>query len=268
MGVDFSLLMATSDHNLGTYVPIHKNQYIIYMKMNRLTRKGFTLVELLVVIAIIVALAALATPAILKQRKKMDMTQAISNSKQVYLVLMDFEQDMGSFPDTVTATQSQELTQFTGNFSNQLLGQLIAGGYTKSEEIFFAKGGNPAGNKKPDDVINPVARILQQGECGFSYVLVSGGGGQPRGLSTSDNGGIPVICAPVTTGGGDAVFNPEPYDNRGVYLRIDGSARSERLNANDSRVRIGGGGSLFGAGVGTVWGTGNTALTPNVLLPN
>ncbi|TAE90065.1 MAG: prepilin-type N-terminal cleavage/methylation domain-containing protein [Verrucomicrobia bacterium] len=53
--------------------------------MNRLTRKGFTLVELLVVIAIIVALAALATPAILKQRKKMDMTQAISNSKQVYL---------------------------------------------------------------------------------------------------------------------------------------------------------------------------------------
>ena len=80
MGVDFSLLMATSDHNPGTYVPIHKNQYIIYMKMNRLTRKGFTLVELLVVIAIIVALAALATPAILKQRKKMDMTQAISNS--------------------------------------------------------------------------------------------------------------------------------------------------------------------------------------------
>ncbi len=95
MGVDFSLLMASSDHNPGTYVPIHKNQYIIHMKMNRLTRKGFTLVELLVVIAIIVALAALATPAILKQRKKMDMTQAISNSKQVYLVLMDFEQDMG-----------------------------------------------------------------------------------------------------------------------------------------------------------------------------
>jgi prepilin-type N-terminal cleavage/methylation domain-containing protein len=240
------------------------------MKMKQLTRKGFTLVELLVVIAIIVALAALATPAILKQRKKMDMTQAISNSKQVYLVLMDFEQDMGSFPDSVTATQSTELAQFTGTFSNQLLGQLIAGGYTKSEEIFYAKGGNPAGNRKPDDVINPVARILQQGECGFAYVLASGGsssGGQPRGLSTSDNGGIPIICAPVRTGGNDAIFNPDPYDSRGVYLRVDGAARTERLNVNDNRIRIGGGGTLFGAGVGTVWGTGDTALQPNVLLP-
>jgi prepilin-type N-terminal cleavage/methylation domain-containing protein len=237
------------------------------MKLKQWTRKGFTLVELLVVIAIIVALAGLATPAILKQRKKMDMTQAISNSRQVFTVLIDFEQDYGSFPDTQTATQSQELTQFTGTFANQLLGQLIAGGYTKSEEIFYAKGGNPSGNKKPDDVINPVARILQQGECGFSYVTVSGGGGQPRGLTTSDNGGIPVLCAPVKTGGNDAVFNPDPYDNRGVFMRIDFSARSERLNTTDNRVRIPGGGTLFGSGVGTVWGSGDTALQPNVLLP-
>ncbi|MFY7816812.1 MAG: prepilin-type N-terminal cleavage/methylation domain-containing protein [Akkermansiaceae bacterium] len=240
------------------------------MKTNKWTRKGFTLVELLVVIAIIVALAALATPAILRQRKKMDMTQAISNSKQIYLVLQDFEQDFGNFPDTNTATQSQDLQQFSGNFANQLLGQLIAGGYTRSEEIFFAKGGNPAGNKKPDDVINPVASILQQGECGFAYVLVTGGSsssGTARGLSTSDNGGIPILCAPVKTGGNDAVFNADPYDNRGVYLRVDGSARSERLNSNDNRVRLGGGNTLFGAGVGTVWGQGASALQPNVLLP-
>jgi prepilin-type N-terminal cleavage/methylation domain-containing protein len=240
------------------------------MKTKPWTRKGFTLVELLVVIAIIVALAALATPAILKQRKKMDMTQAISNSKQIYLVLMDFEQDMGTFPDQNTATQSQELQAFTGNFANQLLGQLIAGGYTKSEEIFFAKGGNPAGNRKPDDVINPVQRILTQGECGFSYVQVTGGAGGAggvRGLSTSDNGGIPILCAPVQTGGTDAVFKTDPYDNRGVYLRVDGSARSERLNPNDNRIRIGGGNTLFGAGIGTVWGQGTNALQPTVLLP-
>jgi prepilin-type N-terminal cleavage/methylation domain-containing protein len=240
------------------------------MKTKTWTRKGFTLVELLVVIAIIVALAALATPAILKQRKKMDMTQAISNSKQVYLVLMDFEQDMGNFPDQNTATQSQELQAFAGNFANSLLGQLIAGGYTKSEEIFFAKGGNPAGNRKPDDVINPVGRILTQGEVGFSYVLVTGGtsgAAGARGLSTSDNGGIPILCAPVQTGGSDAVFKTDPYDNRGVYLRVDGSARSERLNPTDNRIRIGGGNTLFAAGVGTVWGQGAEALQPNVLLP-
>lgn len=238
------------------------------MKTKKWTRKGFTLVELLVVIAIIVALAALATPAILKQRKKMDMTQAISNSKQIYLVLMDFEQDMGTFPDQNTATQSPELQAFTGNFANNMLGQLIAGGYTRSEEIFFAKGGNPAGNRKPDDVINPVQRILTQGEVGFSYVLVAGGASNTglRGLSTSDNGGIPILCAPVQTGGSDAVFKPDPYDNRGVYLRVDGAAKSERLNPNDNRIRVGGGNTLFGAGIGTVWGQGTNALQPNVLL--
>lgn len=239
------------------------------MKTKKWNRKGFTLVELLVVIAIIVALAALATPAILKQRKKMDMTQAISNSKQVYLILMDFESDMGNFPDATTAESSDELGSFTGNFSNKMLGQLIAGGYTKSEEIFFAKGGNPAGNKKPNDVISPVAEILEAGECGFSYVQVTGGSSGTsgaRGLSTSDNGGIPILLAPVSTGGQDATFKPDPYDNRGVYLRVDGSARSERLNQTDNKIKLSGK-TLFQSGTGTVWGEGSSALTPQVLTP-
>ena len=90
------------------------------MNMKKLSRKGFTLVELLVVIAIIVALAALATPAILKQRKKVDMTQAVSNSKQIYLLLMDFEGDFGAFPDATTAAASNNAQQFTGNFSNNI----------------------------------------------------------------------------------------------------------------------------------------------------
>jgi prepilin-type N-terminal cleavage/methylation domain-containing protein len=236
------------------------------MKTKQWTRKGFTLVELLVVIAIIVALAALATPAILRQRKKMDMTQAVSNSKQVYLVLMDFEQDLGSFPSAETAQQSDELNSFTGTQSNRLLGQLIAGGYTKSEEIFYAKGGNPSGNRKPDDVISPVGKILETGECGFAYVNVTGTSGL-RGLSTSDNGGIPIIMAPVSTAGAEPTFKPDPYDNKGVYLRIDGSARTERLNTQTNQLKIAGGKTLFQTGAGTVWGEGDNALQPTVYLP-
>jgi prepilin-type N-terminal cleavage/methylation domain-containing protein len=239
------------------------------MNMKKLSRKGFTLVELLVVIAIIVALAALATPAILKQRKKVDMTQAVSNSKQIYLLLMDFEGDFGSFPDATTAAASNNAQQFTGNFANNMLGQLIAEGYTTSEAIFYAKGGNPSGNAKPDDVINPVGQILRQGECGFSYTLVTGGSSSntgQRGLSTSDNGGIPILCAPIQTGGTNAIFKPAPYDNRGVYLRVDGSARQERINVQDNTIRIGGNRSLFQGGIGTVWGDTNP-LTPSVLLP-
>jgi prepilin-type N-terminal cleavage/methylation domain-containing protein len=241
------------------------------MKQKKWNRKGFTLVELLVVIAIIVALAALATPAILKQRKKVDKVQAISNMKNIHLVMMDFENDFGSFPDSTTAQQDDQLNAFTGQTSNSLLGQLIASAAIQSEEIFYAKGGNPAGNKKPDNVIQPAQQILQRGECGFAYVLVTGGSGNtagPRGLSTSDNGQIPYLCAPVVTGGADAVFKPEPYDSRGVYIRIDGSAKDERLDPRDNRVKLPGtSNTLFEAGQGTVWGTGNTALTPNVLLP-
>ena len=245
-----------------------QNQTNNTMKTKLRTRKGFTLVELLVVISIIAALAGLAVPAILKQKKKMDMTQAISNSKQIYLVLLDFESDMGTFPDATTATSSTELNSFTGSNSNNMLGQLIAGGYTKSEEIFFAKGGNPAGNKKPDDVISPTTSILRAGECGFAYTQVTGGATPGlRGLSTSDNGGIPIIMAPVQTGASDPVFKTDPYDNRGVYLRVDGSARSERLNQTDFKIKIGGGKTLFQTGSGTVWGEGANALTPSVSTP-
>jgi len=240
------------------------------MKMKKWNRKGFTLVELLVVIAIIVALAALATPAILKQRKKVDKVQAISNAKQVYLLMMDFESDFGSFPDSATAAASNNARSFNGNTANSLLGQLIAEGFTTSEEIFYAKGGNAASNKKPDNVITPEAQILRAGECGFAYTLVTGGAGASptaRGLSTSDNGGIPILTTPVITGGSEAIFNPAPFDNRGVYLRVDGSAREERINPNDNKVKIGGGMTLFQLGQGTVWLQGDTKLNPQILLP-
>jgi hypothetical protein len=93
--------------------------------------------------------------------------------------------------------------------------------------------------------------------------MVTGDGSGPRGLSTSDNGGLPVICAPVQSGGSDAVFKPEPYDNRGVYLRVDGSARNERLNQTNNKVKVASK-TLFDAGNGTVW---DTTLTPQVVLP-
>lgn len=236
------------------------------MKTKPWTRKGFTLVELLVVIAIIVALAALATPAILKQRKKMDMTQAISNSKQIYLVLMDFESDKGTFPSDITAGTDAALSTFLGAKN---LGQLIGGGYTTSEEIFYSKGGNPAGNIKPDDVITLPADVLKAGENGFAYVTVTGGSpAVTRGLSTSDNGGMAILVTPVTTGGSSAVCKPDPFDNRGVYLRVDGSARAERLTAA-FEIKIGSAGAppvdrlLFDAGAGTVW----AGYTPVVTLP-
>ena len=199
---------------------------------------------------------ALLNPRIWNCTKKMDMVQAISNSKQIYLVLMDFESDMGKFPDDETAAKA-ELHAFRGPHSNDYLGQLIAGGYTKTEQIFYAY--DKRYPRKPDDLISPPEQILQKGECGFGYVMIEEKG-KERGLSSKDNGGLPLVVAPIVNSLG--VFETKSYAGRGVYLRVDGSARNERLDSNN-KVRVGPL-TLFDTGTGTVWGT---ELKPVILLP-
>ena len=201
--------------------------------------KGFTLVELLVVIAIIAALAAMATPVIMKQNKKAAMTEATSNAKQVFYLMVEFDQDYGEFPGDATAVD--ELAGYTGSKSNDYLAQFIAGGYTKSEEIFYAKGG-ASNNKKPDNVITNQNDQLKAGECGFAYV---------RGQSTSDNSGRPLLFAPYE---GSQKFKPDPYDGKAVVLRIDGAVKQLLLNKDTNLAKIGGGKTLFDTGSDSVWG--------------
>lgn len=206
-------------------------------------------------------LAVMSRPLIIRSHKKMEMTQAISNSKQIYLVLLDFENDYGNFPDDETEAKYEDLDAFRGPHSNDYLGQLIAGGYTKSEEIFYAF--DKRYSAKPDDVIFPREEILQKGECGFGYIRVEEkieGKSLVRGLSTDDNGGLPILIAPIVDV--DGRVEPLSYKGRGVYLRVDGSARSERLDSYN-KIRVGPQ-TLFDTGTGTVWGT---ELKPVILLP-
>ncbi len=212
--------------------------------------KGFTLVELLVVIAIIAALAAMATPVIMKQNKKAAMTEATSNAKQIFYLLVEFDQDYGEFPGDDTAVD--ELSGYSGSNSNDYLAQLIEGGYTKSEEIFYAKGG-ASNNKKPDNVITNKTDQLKKGECGFAYI---------KGMSTSDNSGRPVLFAPYDT---SQKFKPDPYDGKAVVLRIDGAVKQLLLNKTSNEAKIGGGKTLFATGADTVWGT--DGFTTSNLLP-
>ena len=204
--------------------------------------KGFTLVELLVVIAIIAALAAMATPVIMKQQKKAAMTTTISNAKQIFLLMVEFDQDFGAFPNDDTANADDDLNGYSGSNSNDYLGQFIAGGYVKSEEIFYAKAGSST-NKLPDNDFSSKAVTLEAGECGFSYVV---------NQSTSDNTGRPIVMAPMT--GSGETFKEDPYDGKAVALRIDGAAKTLRISKTSKKANIGAGRTLFDTGNDTVWG--------------
>lgn len=231
------------------------------MKRKHWYRKGFTLVELLVVIAIIVALAGLSVPAILRQKKKADMVQATNNAKQIYMLLVDFDQDYGSFPDPSTAT-AVESTAGTappsGTDANSILAQLIVGGFVQSEEIFFTK--TPY-TKKPDNVTNG-DKVLEKGECGFGYVMTTGN----AAMSTAANAGRCVLVTPLLNASASESFDPDPFDGKAVVLRIDGSAKAESIvrgETNKGKVSVGNSQTLLSTGTNSVWGD----TTPVVAAP-
>lgn len=177
---------------------------------------------------------------LLAQRKKAEMTQAISNSKQIYYLMIEFDGDYGEFPSDSTEGEDG-MKGYKGKHSNDYFGQFFAGGYTKSEEIFYAKGGAPT-TKKADNDTSTKAKTLAAGECGFAYY---------KGESTSSNSGKPLVFAPMT--GKGFKFDPKPYGGKAVVLHIDGSVRAYEIDKNgDARMRNGK--KLFDAGVDTVWG--------------
>ena len=180
------------------------------------------------VIFVVAVLAALAAPAIIKTRKKAEMTRALSNGKQLYLCMLDFESDMGSFPDQSTSEDHKDPAYYDAGTSNRYLAQLIEGDYTTSEMLFTT---GEEGYNKADGIISPNAEILKKGENGWAYVLVDDKTDTPviRGLSTADGGDIPFLIAPLAEPSGK--INPKPYDGRWLYIRTDGSARNERYDS-------------------------------------
>lgn len=200
--------------------------------------KGFTLVELLVVIAIIAALAAMATPVIMKQNKKAAMTEATNNAKQIFYLMVEFDGDFGEFPSDTSKDdiEAGDITLGTTS-SNDFFRQFFAGRYTQSEEIFYAKSKI---TKKPNNALK--GDTLSEGECGFAYI---------KGQSTSDNTGRPLVMAPMEDG--EQEFDPDPYDSKCVVLRIDGAVKQLRLN-NDNKAILSGTQTLFDGGEDSVWG--------------
>lgn len=168
------------------------------------------------------------------------MTEATSNAKQVFYLLVEFDQDYGCFPDDVTAVDA--LAECRGDYANDYLAQLFRAGYTTSEAIFYVRGGTKK-DKRPDSVIQHKERLLEAGENGFAYI---------KGLDTSSNSGMPVLLSPMHQDG--TRFSRDTDHHKAIVLRVDGAVKQMKIDRKTGEVQIGEGKTLFQSGADTVWG--------------
>lgn len=222
------------------------------MKMKKTLHKGFTLVELLVVIAIIAVLAGLATPAILKAKKNADKAKTINNARQIGIALSEFDNMFGSYPsdDTRQILEDENIEVPDGDHSNAYFSQLILSKAISGEKIFYAKGVRGV-TKEGDDITSSRDKVLERGECGFGYVMLS----DNEALSSSySQPSTPLVVAPLKEGGTNPVFNTTAYNNECVYLRGDSSVATNRLTEEGKAALVGQRGKdLFSTGEDTIW---------------
>jgi prepilin-type N-terminal cleavage/methylation domain-containing protein len=227
------------------------------MKTNNKNNRGFTLVELLVVIVIIAALAALTAPMVIRQRKKADQTEAISNARQIGLAFIEFDNEYGSLPGTATLALLNTTATVKGTAganSNGYFKMLMQADLTDSEAIFYAKARNTI---KPDGNAASDAEALKAKEVGFGYIAIG-----TEGLSSAGNPARPVILTPLTPGA--ATLDPGPFDKNLVILRMDNSVTAVKMvvaaGATVGTVSVGGV-DLF-TSANTVWDGATPAIKP------
>ncbi len=231
------------------------------MKMHQTMRGGFTLVELLVVIVIIAALAGLTAPMVMRQTRRADQTEAVSNAKQIGLALFEFDTAYSGYPDSSTAEDVTENTQttltFAGGASNDFFRQLIAAEIAQAEGMFYAK---TAFSRKPDNVFTSNENALSAGEVGFGYIMngekaISSAGNPSRAIA------VAALAFPFETG----KFDFDIYNGKAVLLKVDNSAASVDILKSSGLAQLGGGKNLLATGDDTVWGTG---VTPRIINPS
>lgn len=176
---------------------------------------------------------------LMKSKSKAHLTAAMNNAKQLYLLMFEFDQDFGEFPNDKTAVG--DLAGYKGKHSNDYLAQLIAGGYTKMEDLFYVKGGSALA-KQADNNTASREKTLEAGECGFAYY---------KGLSIASDPALPLLMAPMT--GKGFKFDPKPFRGRALVLHVDGSVRTYPIDDQGDAV-LKNGKQLFEGGADTAWG--------------
>ncbi|MBX3742239.1 MAG: hypothetical protein KF712_14700 [Akkermansiaceae bacterium] len=157
-------------------------------------------------------------PLTLRSKKLGNFVETLGNSKQIGLLLMEFEKDYGKYPDATTIPEVQARTGTTiplgTRTSNDYLRQLLAAeaGFfptPRVEELFHVPGKRL---KRPDGDFHGT-RALEKGECGFAYI---------PGLSSLIPTDMPLLIGPLIPGT-DKV-DTRRADGKAVALCVDGSA--------------------------------------------
>lgn len=156
----------------------------------------------------------MTTPVVIRAKKKSDLTEAVSNLRQIGLALFEFDADYGRFPDSSTAIDVKDATLTSlalgTTSSNDYFRQLIASEICQKEFIFYAR--TPT-SKKPDNVFDG-SNALEKGECAFAYIA---------GLSWNSMTETPVVVLPLVPGKKlfDTKVSQRYYDGKAVILRVD-----------------------------------------------
>ncbi len=176
----------------------------------------------------IAVLAGLTAPLVIRQKKKADQTEAVSNARAIGIALFEFESEYNSYPNDATAAVVADATttpQISGHSSNARFRQLIRSGITQSETIFYA---HVPGTHQPDNLIDR-DHALEQGECGFAYV---------ENLITKDKVVRPLAMTPMIPG--TTRFDPQPFSGKAVILWTDNSVRSLPIDRKSGQVMVDG----------------------------
>jgi len=222
----------------------------------------FSLTMWIVLIIAVLFFWGLTYPRVIRSQKKSEITDAINNARRIGFALFEFETEFGSFPDQTTAArvpQKKGVEWMLGDSSaNDYFRQLIAGGFTDDETLFYAK---TAFSRKPDNRIKPGVKALAPGEVGFGY-LMNG----KSAFSTKGNPSRPIACAPLAFDG--KTVSDQNFDLSlhayAVVLRIDNSVTSLPIVKTSKLAALGGGKTLLDTGPDTVWGS---AATPVIVPP-
>ena len=164
--------------------------------------------------SVVLCFVLLTIPMTIRAKKHPEISQARDNARQLGLALFEFEMKYGKFPDSSTAAtvrgQTGSVLTLPDRTSNDLFAQLLASGIVASEKPFFAKAKGM--KRKPDNVFDTDATILEHGECAFAYI---------SGLTAKGNPSRPIAFGPVIPG--TRILDKKSCSGRAIILKLDNS---------------------------------------------